>query len=239
MTDFFRILKLAGVKMLLEALSPTQAKGIFLHYGATEAGMKPDQLKNTWKKLALTYHPDRTGGDHDHIAMINAAYDVLKKGEAPSTAPAPENEFPAWQTDSRSRYNRINRNDYTDINYFKKRMWELSGRSHEKWTIWAFDGHFFRGVLTVFGSPEIFDDMAKAMVTWNSMGANSYHTRAVFVQKEGEHDISLIWLDGRPVKPPVHMEHESFNANPGNDQSFTRRLPRMLDQIITGVDITV
>ena len=34
----------------------------------------------------------------------------------------------------------ILRDDYSDRNFLKKRLWELSGYATEEWTLWAFDG---------------------------------------------------------------------------------------------------
>lgn len=39
-----------------------------------------DEIKQAYRKLAKDHHPDR-GGDHEHFAQINAAYDILKDPE--------------------------------------------------------------------------------------------------------------------------------------------------------------
>jgi len=42
----------------------------------------------------------------------------------------------------------------------------------------------------------------------------------------------LIYADGIYYgDQPVQMEHQSFNANPNNDQQFTKMLPEMLDRL--------
>jgi hypothetical protein len=42
----------------------------------------------------------------------------------------------------------------------------------------------------------------------------------------------LIYADGIYYgDQPIQMEHESFNANPDNDQQFSRRLPEILDRL--------
>ena len=38
-------------------------------------------VKNTWKELVKKYHPDVYEGDDEHIAEINAAYEILKNPE--------------------------------------------------------------------------------------------------------------------------------------------------------------
>lgn len=139
----------------------------------------------------------------------------------------------------------IYRQDYTDVNYIKKRMWELSGKSTEEWTIWGFDGAFLRGVTTVYGSPKIFAQMAEAMITWQTKGGNPYSCRAVLVEKEQpyrskpfddeeEHERTayVIWADGVFYdKKPIPITYDTFNANPGNDRSFNNRLRRLLDEL--------
>ena len=140
----------------------------------------------------------------------------------------------------------IRTQDYTDVNFIKKRMWELSGESTEEWTIWGFDGDYLRGVTTVYGSPEIFAQMAEAMITWQTKGGNSYPCRAVLVEKsephrskpfrddedEQEHSVLVIWADGVFYdKKPIEMTYETFNRNPGNDQSFRHRLRRLIDEL--------
>lgn len=129
----------------------------------------------------------------------------------------------------------IHRNDYTDMNYFKKRMWELSGKSRHEWNINAFDGAFFRSSITVYGNEKIFPDMAAAMVIWNSYGGNPYKTRAVFVNRSNAPEVLfLIYLDGKHIDPPIAFRHNSFNANASNDQQFVRSLPEKLDKISAG-----
>lgn len=140
--------------------------------------------------------------------------------------------FPEWQTDKRSSFNKISRNNYTDVNFIKKDMWEKSGKSKEEWTIQGYDGRFFRGITTVYGNKKIFNDMAEAMVTWQSKGGNPYPTRAVFASKGKDRKLYLIYLDGKFMgDDPYIFEHDSMNLNPSNDQSFMRNLPNELDKI--------
>jgi hypothetical protein len=238
MFEFIQLLEKQMHRRLLEQMTNAQAREIMLRYGANSSDLLPNRLRNTWVRLAQQYHPDRTGGDSDALALINAAHDVLKNAKpivvgmhaSPATPPV-------WQTDSRSAYNSWSREDYNDANWFKKRMWELSQHSTHRWTIYAFDGRFFRSSITVFGNSKIFDHMAQAMVRFNSHGGNPYHTEAVFVQDKDHPDvIILVWNNGRLVKPPVPLEHESPNANPSNDVRFMQQLPQTLEEIATRRD---
>jgi hypothetical protein len=201
---------------------------VFQKYGVNADGMNPSELKTIRNDLIKTHHQDFTG---NKVASqeINAAYDSLTDRSSISSYHKGGDEppgRPAWQTDSRSNFNRINRNDYTDLNFIMKTMWEKSDWSREKWMAWAFDGYFFRGSFTVFGNPQIFEDIADAMVAWE---AN--RCRAVFISgPNNNRALYLVWADGKHLSP-IEMEHDSFNLNPGNDQQFVRRLPEMLDRL--------
>lgn len=239
MFEFIRLLENNISSIILEDMTPDQARVILQGYGASRGDLSPDKLRSTWLKLAKQYHPDRTGGDSEAVARINAAYDVLKSQGKPAAArPEPSApRQPAWQTDPRSAYNGWARDDYTDLNWFKKRMWELSNQSHTKYTIWAFDGRHFRGTVTVFGSRDIYAEMAKAMVEYTTRGGNRYPVEAVFVQDENHPEVlMLVWQNGKNVRPPVPLEHESPNGNPSNDRGFMDMLPTTLAQIETGRD---
>jgi len=240
MFEFLRLLEARSTNSLLLEMTPGEAKQVFTRYGGTNADISPAGLRKTWISLVQKYHPDRPGGSNEILSQINAAHDVLKGGVAPGTSSASTSSSskdrrpPEWQTDPRSAYNGWSKEDYRDINWFKKRMWELSNHSQQRWTIYGHDGRFFRGMVTVFGSYEIFRQMAEAMVIWNG----KQHTRAVFVQEGDDQGISLIWIDGRHMKP-VYMDFESPNNNPSNDKELVRSLPLTLDQISKGVDVTV
>lgn len=114
------------------------------------------------------------------------------------------------------------------MNFFKKTMWELSGHSREEWTLNLWDGSYFRNMITVYGSPKIFDQMAEGMLQWAD---KFYKRKAIFANKRGSKMLYLIWLDGEFIHPAVGMEHDAFNMNPGNDKEFCRELPVRLEDV--------
>ena len=226
-------------------LSPDAIQSLFLA-----------KLKQARNGILIKYHQDRTG-NKDASQEINPAYDILKQPgairmpvltaggvdwsqgwEKYENQPQPNtrSETPVWAMAGFSSgappSASIYRQNYTDDNFRKKAMWELSGRSKEEWTISGFDGNFFRNSITVYGSPKIFNNMADAMIQWQTKGGNAYPIRAVFVSRRRSSDLLLIWADGTYYGDnPIKMEHDSFNDNPGNDQQFQRELPALLDQM--------
>jgi hypothetical protein len=226
-------------------LSPDAIQSLFLA-----------KLKQARNGIMVKYHQDRTG-NKDASQEINPAYDILKQPGAirmpvltaggvdwsqgwekyenqPQTSA--KTETPVWAMAGFSGgappSASIYRQNYTDDNFIKKAMWDLSGQSKEEWTISGFDGNFFRNSITVYGSPKIFNNMADAMIQWQTKGGNAYPIRAVFVSRRRSSDLLLIWADGTyHGDNPIKMEHDSFNDNPGNDQQFQRELPALLDQL--------
>lgn len=266
MISFF-LFETHGRVLFLEALLPKEAAAIFRRLGATDDDLKTQASRKAFfKKEMRKYHPDVIANKGDKakeetFKNLSSANDTLKavpdnfnfdgdirsgRGFDPgftdfTKKQEPEDTDTSWQTDSRSSYNSINRNDFTDINFFKKKMWELSGKSRRKYTIMAYDGAFFRGQITVFGSDAIFEDMAKAMIVWNTYGGNPYQTQAVFVMKDTEpHKLYLIYLKPHFLaKHPFVFDEEDFEGMPYNDTRFQRVLPDRLREISTELNESI
>jgi hypothetical protein len=223
-----------------------KAISIFKKFGASDEDINsPSKLKIFRNSVMMNgVHSDIGGSDKD-AADLNAAYDALKNGVSNDdyeyADAADDGSTPIWAMAGHSGgyppNARINKQNYTDMNYFKKSMYMMSKNDKEQkvYLVWAFDGYFFRNCISVYASPKIFQEVAQAMIMWNSHGGNSYATRAVFVQKNRDPELYLIYADGKYYNDnPVHFEHDSFNLNPGNDQHFVRRLPTMLDKLKEG-----
>ena len=241
-----------------------QAIGIFKKLGATADDLSsPAKIKIfRMSQLRNGLHPDIGGMGHD-AALLNSAYDTLKNG-IPTASSKQDYSSSSWDNEYRREppkaeptpiwamaghsggappSHNIYRQDYTDLNYIKKSMYFMSkdDKNQKIYYVSAFDGHFFRGSFSTYASPEIFHELAQAMITWNSHGGNPYSTRAVFVQKGRPPDmfgtdrwskeLYLIYADGKYYRNPIHFEHDSPNMNAGNDQQFVRRLPEMLDNL--------
>jgi len=236
---------------LLYQMTVMQALAIFSRFGIDVAGMAPDQLRKARNKLVMAHHPDH-GGAAEALTAINDAYDFLKShGTTPTKEPIGRlqqshqnysrdshalGRMPAWALAGYSGGalpdTTIYKNDFSDPNFFKKAMWELSGKSTTAYTIWCFDGHFFSSSIMVFGSPRIFDTMADAMMRWQSNSDNPHKIRAVLVSPFHGQGLYLIYADGIYYGDrPIQMEHHSFNANPNNDSELIRILPEILDRL--------
>jgi curved DNA-binding protein CbpA len=226
--------------LILLEMSYSDAVDIFQELGVDPVNLSKEELKKHYRSLIQKHHPDR-GGDANLAKDIVTAYQILIKDEKkPKTytqrREPQKRETPTWAWAGYSGglppYSDISREDYTDVNYIKKRMWELSNKSTEEWTIWQFDGNFFRNAFVVYGNKEIFRDMAEAMKTWGERG-NPYPTEAIFAQNKTKPQfLYLIYLGGKYISSnnPI-LEHESFNMNPGNDIHFVNSLPNQLKEI--------
>lgn len=128
----------------------------------------------------------------------------------------------------------IRRNSFADQNFFKKSMWELSGKSKREYSVWGYDGVSFSLWITVYGSPAIFNHMAAAMVEWQNKRGTC---RAVFANERGSRALHLLYADGRYYgEDPLKISHNAFNENPENDTVFARvTVPRFLDRIARDV----
>ncbi len=242
-SEINEIRRRAGLPLL--EMSYQDAVQVFAQHGVDIRNMDDAAIKKVYRRLIQKHHPDR-GGDPNIAKDIVAAQDALEKG---TSAPTPRqgyrganvrrstrSEPPTWawagHAGGMPPSSNIYSADYRDINYIKKRMWELSGKSKKEYTVQQFDGTFFRHIFTAFGSRKIFNEMAKAMKMWGESG-NPYNTRAIFInERKGNKKLYLIYLDGKFLgDDPFVMTHDSFNANPGNDQEFVRNLPAELDRV--------
>ena len=241
-----------GFKQLPSEMTAKKAFAVFSRFGVDVTVMKPDQLKMARNRLLKENHPDH-GGTSEHTRAINDAYNFLKnrgtfvalnktvglsnqsyqvyRGDSYASGTMPRWAMAGYSGSSLPN-TAIYKNDFTDVNFVKKAMWELSGKSTIAYIIWGFDGNFFSNSITVFGAPSIFNIMADAMVIRQTRSKNPFPTRAVLVSPFQGQGLYLIYADGTYYgDKPFEMRHESVNVNPGNDQKFTRKLREILEQL--------
>lgn len=198
-----------------------EAREVFFTLGVNANGLAAADLKKAYRELMFKHHPDR-GGDVEIAKKVSAAYDVLK--DQPSGSSPREPEPRKYETPK----------TFHNIDYVKQYFDEESKDApSQMWTVMNFDGYFFRGSWTVRGNHQLFTKMAEIMKIWDrfhSSEAIMIGTKAML--EKG----TLIVIDvrGKPIVPFVTLEFDSFNLNPANDQSFTRKLPQYLDAIERG-----
>ena len=222
---------------------------VFRSYGVEVSDIAPAELKKARNRLLTQHHPDHAGSTKD-TQRINVAYDILS-GKRSASAPQSTMDVgpgepadstkntaagtPIWANAGYSGGARphatIFQTNYTDTNFIKKSMWELSGESQLEYAIWGYDGAVFRNVVSVYGSRKIFPYMATAMIELQTKGAHPSACHAVIVSDKGNVTFWLIYADGRYFDDPINLEHNSLHDNPRNDQSFEHRLSDLLGRL--------
>jgi hypothetical protein len=203
--------------------------------------MSSEQFANFRKNQIKNSHPDNPDNHSKNIDLqtLNRAFDVLKnirpellnnsnfrKSNNPTII------VPKWQPDKHAMNNKIHNETYRDQNFIKKHIWEISGESGEIYTIDAFSGDSFQSRLKVYGSPNVFEDMAQAMRVWNANGANiDKATRAVFVSsKDHPKTLFLIYADGRSfAQRPLPLDYTGTSQY--DDKNFQQKIVSILDKI--------
>jgi hypothetical protein len=221
-------------------MSRETAEAILSRHGLDAAGLTPEELKRRWQELARRHHPD-LGGDRRAMQEINAAYSFLKPPAAATafagvrdTASPRVRGFPAWVWAGHGGGGTVPdelilREDYTDRNFLKKRLWELSGRGAEEWTLWAFDGRELLPPVVAYGGDAVFAEMAKAMLRHGRRGFRS--PRAVLAQAPNERYGALVLhSDGRTHEPPAALPSSSPDGL-ARDRAFILGLPERLDAL--------
>ena len=218
------------------AMSREAAESILRRHGLDAVGLAPDELKRRWQDLARRHHPD-LGGDTRAMQEINAAYSFLKPqaggGLRDTTSPRFRG-VPVWAWAGHDAGGTVPdevivRDDYSDANFLRKRLWELSGRSTQEWTLWAFDGRELLPPVVAYGSDAIFAEMGTAMLHHGRRGFR--WPRAVLAQAPNErYEVLLLRADRRPLEPPVAL---SLSCPDGlaRDRAFVIDLPGCLDSL--------
>jgi hypothetical protein len=216
---------------------------IFQKYGVDIVDMSLDQIHKLRNALLRKYHPD-AGGTIAIAQEINAAFDLLRnrsRGLSKPVSPprrqserAPQPNQWAWAGHSGpgAPNSNISRSDFTDTNFIKKSMWELSGKADEEWIVYGYDGLLFTNTVVVYGTPKIFYYMAVAMIDLQTKGRIRLPCRAVLVRAGVSRELYLIYADGKHHdQDPVKFVLDPVDANRVNDSKLMRKLPDLLDHL--------
>ncbi len=134
---------------------------------------------------------------------------------------------PPWQTDKRSFFNDIYRNDFTDLNFALKSIYEHASVPRLKVSLHGFDGYYGRSIFTAFSS---LDDLGYAAEVFEAWGDPYFKKDGVFEAVIGVvggpgSDVRVLRIRGEDVSGlGLTLDHDSFNLNPFNDTSFADRL---------------
>ena len=217
-------------------MTPQEAAKIFAAHGVEAANLEEAELHRAWLRVARRVHPDH-GGGHDDAAVLNAAYIVLREeARAALAARAAQraeetlrfrdplrNGVAVWAwagAGTTTPSDRIERASYSDRNFVKRRLWELSGGGTDEWTIWPFDGNSFLTPLTAYASPELFREMAVAANHFAREGFRQ--PLAVLSSRPRDRfEANLIALRGKPLDRPERM---AVVGDPRADPGLIRAL---------------
>lgn len=235
MNWYAKVLKISGKPQM----SYSEALDVF----GLPSNARPsvEEIRSLYRKLALQNHPDKTGGDSRAFARINNANEVLMNSPAPARSRESKGDEsrsrsqPAWQTDSRSSHNDVNK-EVKDINWAKYTIYEYSNERGptSRWEIYAHDGAYFRHGATFMTNKKSLEYAARVVAYWNSHGGSAYETRAVVASEEnGDGTWTVVQVKGENVLDK-NITFKCENSMPWND----RKANQFMYDLINGIDFT-
>ena len=136
---------------------------------------------------------------------------------------------PPWQTDERSFINTIYRNDFTDLNFAMKAIYEHASAPRLRVSLHGFDGSYGRSSFTAFSSLDDLGYAAKVLEAWGKE-QNGVFDAVIGVVGGAGSDVRVLRIRGEDVSDlGLTLDHDSFNQNPFNDTSFARRLRALVE----------
>ena len=202
-----------------------------------DAGGTDDDMRHinaAYDVLKLGSPHASAGGGSDDFSDYDSSYNTYQRQSRQRRSSDRRDRPTGWAQAGWSggapNSDQIYNQNFHDLNYCKKTAWEISGKppfdAAHVYTMWNWDGAYFRGVFSVYAVPEKLFEISKMMVIWDRW----FKSEAVFFTKKTDDagQIYLVNLRGQEVSPPKLFEHESFNKNAGNDQSFVNFLRKNL-----------
>jgi hypothetical protein len=216
-----------------------EAVAVFQKYGVDIVDMPAAQIRKSRNVLMQNHHPD-AGGTVDAAQEINEAFSLVKNipflkatpEPRQPTEPQPQPNKWAWAGHSGpgTPNSTVLRNSFTDFNFIKKSMWELSEKSNDEWMIYGYDGILFTNTVVVYGSSKIFHYMAVAMIDCQTKGSAPLSCRAVFARPTASNELHLIYADEKYYdQNPIKFELDSKSIN---NSKFMQELAIVLDQLL-------
>ena len=218
-------LKLAG--MINEEITVPQAQRILRAVGIDPVHLSDAQVKKVITgiprsealNIVAAYRRVRQAPEHPDLPEFTNKWSKPKW--ANQEKPVRNRDAPIWAMNASNW--KIRKEDFTDINYIRKYMWEASGKPTNKpITIWSFDGVNLNTHIAVLAKANVYPAMAKAMLIYTKN-----RSKAIFMSALSN-KLVLIWLNGRLLEHPEALKHNSPNRNPSNDWGFIGGLPKVL-----------
>lgn len=195
------------------------------------------------RSLAKVFHPRLATDDDRDMRAINACIDVVEAArdkrelcgepEPAPTAAEPSGRDP-WQSDPYES-TQIFRQDYTDINFLKKTIYDRSIRfgKVELVKAWAWDGARFRKVVSLYANDWALEELGRALLFQQTHGSADGRCDAVFLtQGQGRvRRFRLILLKSGRYCEDVSKCGLYFESEPDDPQ-----LPTKLTQWLHGID---
>ncbi len=215
MSTLQRLLELSGIRMVLTEMSEQQAENVFRFYGEIPAE-DLGTLKSQFYKLANKYHPDRSG-DPEAMKEINYAYEILKdkvangnSGDEEEIRRAPGSAF----------------EDFSDREYFLRRIKSVSGASATACKAYAFNGREFTLTIPMEASfdAKVFELISEGMITQNK----GQYTKVVGIIWKSEPRKFYIIKENHLAKVSyMNISPSNFMADPTKDQHIIAELTRI------------
>ena len=180
-------------------------------------------------------------GYHNDNFNMNDAQKMHDKYQAYARQYAKQKaeEDAKWQTDPYATSNSTGTNDFRDVNFCKKKIYENAlakgadkTQNLTKYQFMAFDGWYFRGTFTAYCTAETLDYAGEVMQKWNSEGSNPYKTEAVITSREGKNQWKVIRLNGRPCS----IDLQTPEQHPINDKGIVKELQKIIKERSNKVD---
>jgi hypothetical protein len=211
-------------------MTPHDAERVFADHGHDAARLDQEALRRAWLQAAPDSARDAVRLDAAYAVPDHQARATPPHRAGPPFGPRPSFDDPkrdgfavwAWAgTDGPPASDRIERADYSDRNFVKRRMWELCGRRTDEWTIWPFNGHGFLAPLTVYATSDQFPDMVHAAQDFARVGGMP----PVAVGAARSIGGFAFWLIGIGATPLARPErHPLAHDDPRQDLALLRRL---------------
>lgn len=216
--NYNNILKFAQLFLKLSHMSKETARNIL----EVSEDASLNDIKSAYRSKVLKHHPDR-GGSEEMMKKVNEAFEILSLPEKHHKHHRHHAHHSEYVDQEPVEPN------FRDLRYCKKYIKQESEKNGptREFTLWNFDGSFFRDVMTVETNEESFPLAASIFERW----IDFFKPLAIFVSI-GDNQIKLLKINGQPVhnQNKIYI-HDSFNANPGNDQSFVRELRKEFENL--------